>query len=84
MKTLNTAGKKSKVVFPLKWQYTLIFAGLTALIIGVTIALSSLFLPKYYEYKKLKAYTESLRLRGLFLLRTIHPACCLMNWIVCP
>ena len=46
--------KKSKVIFPLKWQYTLIFAGLTAIIIGVTIALSSLFLPKYYEYKKLK------------------------------
>ncbi len=54
MKPLDKNIKKSGIYFSLKWQYTLIFAGLTALIIGVTIALSSLFLPKYYEYKKLK------------------------------
>ncbi len=50
----ETSLKNSKAFFPLKWQYTLIFAGLMALIICVTIALSSLFLPKYYEYNKVK------------------------------
>ncbi len=37
----------------MKWQYTIIFASLMAGIIFLTILLSSVFLPKYYEYKKI-------------------------------
>ena len=54
---MNRSDGKSKFFFSIKWQYTLIFAGLMAGVIGIAILLSSLFLPKYYEYTR----TESIR-----------------------
>ncbi len=62
---MSDPAEKRNEIFSLKWQYTLIFAGLMAGIICITIVLSSLFLPKYYEYTRLKtirkAYEELLR-----------------------
>ena len=62
---MSDPSEKRNKIFSLKWQYTLIFAGLMAGIICITILLSSLFLPKYYEYTRLKtirkAYEELLR-----------------------
>ena len=59
---------KKNRIFSLKWQYTLIFAGLMAGIICITTLLSSLFLPKYYEFTRIKmirkAYEELLVASG--------------------
>lgn len=62
---MSRSSEKQTKFFSLKWQYTLIFAGLMACIICITILLSSLFLPKYYEYTRLKtiigAYEQLLK-----------------------
>lgn len=50
----DRSAKNKNRIFSLKWQYTLIFAGLMAGIIFITILLSSLFLPKYYEFARTK------------------------------
>ena len=46
--------KKSKVRFPLRWQYTLTFASVMTVIILLTILFCSLFLPVFYEKEKIK------------------------------
>lgn len=46
---------KAKVRFPLKLQYTVIFASLMAGIVCASIVLSTIFLPKYYESEKIKS-----------------------------
>ena len=54
--------RQSKVRFPLRWQYTLCFASVMAVIILITILSCSFFLPDFYEKEKIKvirsAYDE--------------------------
>ena len=51
---MNSSSGKKKICFPLKIRYTIIFAGLTAGVILFTVLINLIFLPRYYEYARLK------------------------------
>lgn len=50
---MRSSGKK-KICCPLRLKYTFIFAGLTAGVILFTVFINLVFLPRYYEYARLK------------------------------